>query len=250
MCIRDRLDALVDRVCAQDTFRVAQTRGGMKGRLHPAGAQGGVLSSVQLTNVFIIKDGVEVARTTTDENGEFSVNTLGAGNYSLMAVGPDGLGLIGFELVDEDDLAKGGVVSTADGKHLVAQLGGCCCQELAMQVAPMPQVMEVVQAPVVQQTSCGCAQPSCGCGVPVDPCGCGAQGQVVQGQVIEGGIVEGGIPMEGGIIEGGIPMEGGFVDGGLPLDGGIPLDGGFGTCLLYTSPSPRDGLLSRMPSSA
>ena len=25
---------------------------------------------------------------------------------------------------------------------------------------------------------------------------------------------------------------------------------GFGACLLYTSPSPRDGLLSRMPSSA
>ena len=25
---------------------------------------------------------------------------------------------------------------------------------------------------------------------------------------------------------------------------------GYGTCLLYTSPSPRDGLLSRMPSSA
>ena len=24
----------------------------------------------------------------------------------------------------------------------------------------------------------------------------------------------------------------------------------FNTCLLYTSPSPRDGLLSRMPSSA
>ena len=28
-------------------------------------------------------------------------------------------------------------------------------------------------------------------------------------------------------------------------NGGIPM-----TCLLYTSPSPRDGLLSRMPSSA
>ena len=26
--------------------------------------------------------------------------------------------------------------------------------------------------------------------------------------------------------------------------------GGYGFCLLYTSPSPRDGLLSRMPSSA
>ena len=31
---------------------------------------------------------------------------------------------------------------------------------------------------------------------------------------------------------------------------GIADLGGLGTCLLYTSPSPRDGLLSRMPSSA
>ena len=29
-----------------------------------------------------------------------------------------------------------------------------------------------------------------------------------------------------------------------------PLEQILGTCLLYTSPSPRDGLLSRMPSSA
>ena len=30
----------------------------------------------------------------------------------------------------------------------------------------------------------------------------------------------------------------------------VPKIVGFDTCLLYTSPSPRDGLLSRMPSSA
>ena len=30
----------------------------------------------------------------------------------------------------------------------------------------------------------------------------------------------------------------------------VQIDGGLNTCLLYTSPSPRDGLLSRMPSSA
>ena len=30
----------------------------------------------------------------------------------------------------------------------------------------------------------------------------------------------------------------------------FPHIGNVGTCLLYTSPSPRDGLLSRMPSSA
>ena len=30
----------------------------------------------------------------------------------------------------------------------------------------------------------------------------------------------------------------------------VTISSGFRSCLLYTSPSPRDGLLSRMPSSA
>ena len=34
------------------------------------------------------------------------------------------------------------------------------------------------------------------------------------------------------------------------LPEGLHLDAEAITCLLYTSPSPRDGLLSRMPSSA
>ena len=38
-----------------------------------------------------------------------------------------------------------------------------------------------------------------------------------------------------------INLEGGVVSG---------VEGMFEGCLLYTSPSPRDGLLSRMPSSA
>ena len=36
----------------------------------------------------------------------------------------------------------------------------------------------------------------------------------------------------------------------LTLFNGNSPDDGFYTCLLYTSPRPRDGLLSRMPSSA
>ena len=40
--------------------------------------------------------------------------------------------------------------------------------------------------------------------------------------------------------------------GALGVDQAVPMVMGanIGTCLLYTSPSPRDGLLSRMPSSA
>ena len=36
----------------------------------------------------------------------------------------------------------------------------------------------------------------------------------------------------------------------IKVEDGIITDAKFKTCLLYTSPSPRDGLLSRMPSSA
>ena len=35
-----------------------------------------------------------------------------------------------------------------------------------------------------------------------------------------------------------------------PLKNSLIVDDVYETCLLYTSPSPRDGLLSRMPSSA
>ena len=36
----------------------------------------------------------------------------------------------------------------------------------------------------------------------------------------------------------------------LKVEDGVIKDASFQGCLLYTSPSPRDGLLSRMPSSA
>ena len=41
-----------------------------------------------------------------------------------------------------------------------------------------------------------------------------------------------------------------LVDGKACKNASIKADSGSSTCLLYTSPSPRDGLLSRMPSSA
>ena len=42
-----------------------------------------------------------------------------------------------------------------------------------------------------------------------------------------------------------------YISGGTVTFGGVDYNiTGFSYCLLYTSPSPRDGLLSRMPSSA
>ena len=41
-----------------------------------------------------------------------------------------------------------------------------------------------------------------------------------------------------------------LLTGGMLLDWKLDLDKSVRTCLLYTSPSPRDATLSRMPSSA
>ena len=53
-------------------------------------------------------------------------------------------------------------------------------------------------------------------------------------------------------LEAGIPYHGDDEIIGVPLPRGavLPIAGTSITCLLYTSPSPRDGATSRMPSSA
>ena len=220
-----QLDSLANQVCGEKSFRVAQVNGGLKGRLHSAGAKGGNLGSAQLTNVFIIKNGIEVARTITNENGEFEINRIGAGNYSMMAVGPDGLGLIGFELVDEEEIETQTVQVGSNGQTLVGLVdGGCCCGELAMQVAPMPEIVveqpAIVEAPMIDSCGgCGEVVSNCGCdcGVPVDPCGCGG---VVEGEIIEGEIIGGEI-IDGEII------DGDFAGGGVLVDDlGSPVAGG------------------------
>ena len=56
----------------------------------------------------------------------------------------------------------------------------------------------------------------------------------------------------GGAITGGLTVSGALTSGTFTSSGttGLGASNAFYFCLLYTSPSPRDGLLSRMPSSA
>jgi protocatechuate 3,4-dioxygenase beta subunit len=252
---KDQLGALAEQVIGTEAFRVAQINGGMEGQIFSAGVNGAQLPTANVTNVFILQNGKEVARTVTDANGEFQVASLKLGSYSIMAVGPEGLGLAGFELVNEESLKTADQV-TKDGERFVGLLSRLrarrCARKFGMQVAPVcntcstdvcstceapavvaeqpvcfQPVATVVETPVAVQSSCGCGQPAatCGCGIPVDPCGCG--GTVVADQgFVEGGIVE-GVPVEGEIIDGGI-IDGGFVDG-VPVDGfGSSLAGGGG----------------------
>jgi uncharacterized membrane protein YgcG len=205
-----KLEGIADQVIGDDLFRVAQSDGGMKGRLHLAGAIGDDLAGATQTNVFIFKDGMQIDRTLTDEDGMFEIDRIKPGDYSLLAIGAGGVGLIGFELVDESEVTETVSNTSNDGTRLVGfrkhrKQGGCCCQEFAMQVAPMPEVVScveevIVSEPIVSAPIEGGCDMGCGCGT------CGG------GEIIDGGIVMDGVgtPIAGG---GFVPGDAGFAPG-------------------------------------
>ncbi len=137
------LDALADDVINVDTYRVIQFDGGMNGKLYAAGANGELIPA-PMTNVFIMRSGVEIGRAVTSELGDFRVDNLPIGGYSLLAIGRHGVAAIGFELV-----AQGGDVAgrIADGKHLVSAFkaaDACKCQ-----LCPWQEGEQVVE-PIVR----------------------------------------------------------------------------------------------------
>ncbi|TWU59204.1 hypothetical protein Poly51_19900 [Rubripirellula tenax] len=218
-----KLDVLKDRIRSQDVFRVVQTEGGMKGRIHVAGAKFDALGDAQLTNVFLFKDGMEIDRKVTDQLGAFSFANVATGNYSIMAIGPDGIGLIGFELVDANVVSETASNVGADGTQLVGfglfgnhhNIGNqCCCEEFAIQVAPCPEVVTCVEEVIIQEAPIveTIVDQGCGCGVP---------GEVMEGEVVMDGY---GTPLNGG-YGGGFGGGGGFSGGGGGFGGG---GGGFG----------------------
>jgi hypothetical protein len=190
----------------------------MKGRIHVAGARKDALTDAELTNVFLFKGGMEIDRTLTDRNGAFNFDSIAVGNYSLMAIGPDGIALIGFELVDAAAFAGTAASNVAgDGTQLVGfgrLFGGghqnqCCCEEFAIQVAPCPEVVtcveEVICEVVISET------------IVEDGCCGGIPGEIIEGEVVMDGF---GTPLAGGGYGSG--------GGGGGFGGGGGSGGGFG----------------------
>ncbi len=208
-----QLDGLASYVCGEGVFRVAQLKGGMRGRLHLAGATGASLTGAGMTNVFIFRDGMQIDRALTDQDGHFEIESIQPGYYSLLAIGSSGIGLMGFELVGQDDLTGSAAITSSSGERLVGlrHLGNCCCQEFAMQVAPLPEVVnccveEAIVDEVVVDGGCG------------DNCG-----EIIVGEEVMDGIC---CPVPGGGGYGGYGGGGGggYYGGGGGGSGG----GGFG----------------------
>lgn len=149
MALNDvKLSDLAEKVLGADMFRVAQSGKGMKGRIYTAGVQGATLPAAAGSNIFITKNGEEVARTITNADGTFAIENLAIGQYSLLTVGPGGLGLVGFELVDPVLASKASAALSRNPNEVFAssiEPSVGFVPSFEFQIAPIPEVVESVE---------------------------------------------------------------------------------------------------------
>ncbi|WDQ17942.1 carboxypeptidase-like regulatory domain-containing protein [Rhodopirellula sp. P2] len=150
------LKGISSQVVGENLFRVAQSNGGMKGRIHMAGAEGRTLSDAGLLNIFLIHDGETVDRVVSNRDGSFEFAGVEPGEYSILAIGLSGLGMAGFELVDEATANTETALVNANNETFVGfghrKHNNCCCPQFAMQVAPLPMAIQACNEVVITES--------------------------------------------------------------------------------------------------
>jgi len=234
-----KLNDLAGKVLGADMFRVAQVGTGMEGRIYTAGVRGATLPVAAFSNVFITKNGEEVTRTITDADGQFAIENLPVGQYSLLTVGPCGLGLVGFELVDPTLPSKSTAVLAGISTEVLAssvEPGMGFVPSFEFQLAPMPEVIESVE--VLAQAP----------GTVVNDVV--VSEEVVSEEILDDGL---GAPIPGGGFAPGGGSFGGGGGGGMSAGGGggllgIAAIGGIAAAAIGASDSNDDGF--RLPAQA
>ncbi len=134
---------VASHIGGRSMHRVLQSEGGLTGQVYRAGASGSGLMPSSQTNIFLYRDSEEIRRVVSDESGRFEIESLDPGVYSALFVGSSGMGLVGFELVVENDPRM--AASSKDGALIAAQDSAAATQ-LVMQVAPGGAVVDGLQA--------------------------------------------------------------------------------------------------------
>lgn len=137
--------------------RVLQTDGGIRGQIFRAGSE---MIGSPMTNVMIFSGGEPVAQTITARDGLFMIETLPTGAYSLIAVGPTGIGITGLKVVNEV-LPIGDTVrnETRAEARLVAAQAAAFQPQFQLQLAPAglesPLIQELIQVDPSQDALAG-----------------------------------------------------------------------------------------------
>ncbi|PAY20609.1 hypothetical protein CKO51_05160 [Rhodopirellula sp. SM50] len=152
---------------ASGTLRVAQSAGGLRGRIYRAGSTQTQLIGAAETNVLLYQNRELISQAITGEDGTFSIDSLPPGAYSLIAIGPDGIGVVGFQLVEEVLARRNS--SGGDGSRLVTLQEPTFQPQLELQLAPSglesPAIDELIQDEVPQPETL----PPGEAGLPVEP---------------------------------------------------------------------------------
>jgi hypothetical protein len=106
---------------------VVMTNGGLDGKLVASNTTDAKLNSLEDSNVvenhlvFLIDDQDRVRQTVTDEEGQFYLENLSSGLYSVIIVGRGGIGASRITLIDPKATATS-QITTVDGKRFVSAI--------------------------------------------------------------------------------------------------------------------------------
>ena len=106
---------------------VVMTNGGLDGKLVASNTTDARLNSLEDSNVvenhlvFLIDDQDRVRQTVTDEEGQFYLENLSSGLYSVIIVGRGGIGASRITLIDPKATATS-QITTVDGKRFVSAI--------------------------------------------------------------------------------------------------------------------------------
>jgi hypothetical protein len=124
--------------------------------------------------VYVMKDGVQVAKADVEKDGSYSVDGLNPGVYGFIAVGESGFAAMSFELVKESAESVNSKGERLIGlfKHACSQMNVVCVPCPAVTVCEVSPVELVTTEVVSEVASCGevvvdspvAAAPGCGCG--------------------------------------------------------------------------------------
>ena len=200
--------------------------GHFNGRLQPIATEDGRPAKLSDMNLFLIQDDVEILRVAAEENGEFRMEDVEPGVYSLVAAGKDGFAALSLELVaaDEEDAknAQPGKldannirrVSTAGANPALRQQGPVNVPALGIAIVTDKEDLKMINKTVtrifdLRQARVGLAQN----GPPIGGFNGGNLGGFAPSGFAPGGFAPGGFA-PGGFAPSGV-ASGGFAPGGI-----------------------------------
>ncbi|MDF1844867.1 MAG: carboxypeptidase-like regulatory domain-containing protein [Rubripirellula sp.] len=149
----DRVDRTMAHAIGRELYRVRKQGSGLLGYVYAATDHGRAvdvddsndrLDPAERMKVFLFNDAGFVGREVTNEQGEFRFDDLPIGVYAVVTVGRDGIGTVGFELIDPDAGQNGlDARASVGGVHdpirvqYVLEDGVTGGAAFAMQVAPV-----------------------------------------------------------------------------------------------------------------